>query len=217
MSISHKILVSLFFLIQCILINNYSVTFKFMSQFSSIGIVRYQRSYIKRRKQKCHISYLDTKRLQPTNLFHGRTHRPQHFSRPSKFFSASFISWLIWSMPSSMRSNCSEILIKFSEYRYNQMHMLNWFLHINYKHFTIVIPTVGSDIPKEQGGEKKISWGLGEYLVFLVLRRRCVCASLCIWRLCGVVIPKNVWITGLEDTLLYTGHSTNEGDMVMTG
>ena len=43
----------------------------------------------------------------PTHFFHGRTQRPQHFSMPSRFFSASFISWLIWSIPSSMRSSCS--------------------------------------------------------------------------------------------------------------
>ncbi len=33
---------------------------------------------------------------------------PQHFSMPVKFFSASFISALIWSIPSSILSSCSE-------------------------------------------------------------------------------------------------------------
>lgn len=40
-------------------------------------------------------------------LLHGRTQIPQHFSIPVRFFSASFMSALIWSMPSSMRSSCS--------------------------------------------------------------------------------------------------------------
>lgn len=43
-----------------------------------------------------------------TDLFHGSTQSPQHFSKPSRFFSASRMSWLIWSMPSSIRSSCSE-------------------------------------------------------------------------------------------------------------
>ena len=42
-----------------------------------------------------------------TNLFQGSTQSPQHFSIPSKFFSASFMSLLISSMPSSILSNCS--------------------------------------------------------------------------------------------------------------
>jgi len=39
--------------------------------------------------------------------FHGRTHRPQHFSMPSRFFSAARMSWLIWSIPSPILSICS--------------------------------------------------------------------------------------------------------------
>lgn len=42
-----------------------------------------------------------------THLLQGRTQIPQHFSMPVKFFSASFMSALIWSIPSSMRSSCS--------------------------------------------------------------------------------------------------------------
>lgn len=40
-------------------------------------------------------------------LLQGRTQSPQHFSMPLKFFSASRMSALIWSMPSSIRSSCS--------------------------------------------------------------------------------------------------------------
>lgn len=40
--------------------------------------------------------------------FHGNTHSPQHFSSPSRFFSASSISTLIWFIPSSIRSSCSK-------------------------------------------------------------------------------------------------------------
>lgn len=46
-----------------------------------------------------------------TYLLQGRTHRPQHFSIPVKFFSASRMSALIWSIPSSMRSSCSVYII----------------------------------------------------------------------------------------------------------
>lgn len=42
-----------------------------------------------------------------SHFFHGRTHKPQHFSRPSKLFSASFMSALILSIPSSILSSCS--------------------------------------------------------------------------------------------------------------
>lgn len=42
-----------------------------------------------------------------TYFLQGRTQIPQHFSIPLKFFSASRISALIWSIPSSTRSNCS--------------------------------------------------------------------------------------------------------------
>lgn len=42
-----------------------------------------------------------------TYLLHGQAQRPQNFPRSVKFFSASFISLLIWSIPSSMRSICS--------------------------------------------------------------------------------------------------------------
>ena len=45
--------------------------------------------------------------VTPSHLFQGRIQRPQHFSIPCKFFSASLISVLIWSMPSSTRSSCS--------------------------------------------------------------------------------------------------------------
>lgn len=40
-------------------------------------------------------------------LLHGRTQRPQHFSIPVRFFSASRMSALIWSIPSSILSSCS--------------------------------------------------------------------------------------------------------------
>lgn len=40
-------------------------------------------------------------------LVQGRAQSPQHFSMPVKFFSASRMSSLIWSIPSSIRSNCS--------------------------------------------------------------------------------------------------------------
>lgn len=43
-----------------------------------------------------------------TYLLHGQAQRPQNFPRSVKFFSASFISLLIWSIPSSMRSSCSD-------------------------------------------------------------------------------------------------------------
>lgn len=42
-----------------------------------------------------------------TYFLQGSTQMPQHFSMPLKFFSASRISALIWSIPSSTRSNCS--------------------------------------------------------------------------------------------------------------
>jgi len=42
------------------------------------------------------------------NLLHGQTQRPQHLLSSVKVFSASFMSLLIWSMPSSMRSSCSK-------------------------------------------------------------------------------------------------------------
>lgn len=42
-----------------------------------------------------------------THLLQGKMQSPQHFSIPSRFFSASFMSVLIWSIPSSMRSSCS--------------------------------------------------------------------------------------------------------------
>lgn len=42
-----------------------------------------------------------------TYLLHGHMKRPQHFPKSFKFFSASFMSWLIWFMPSSTRSSCS--------------------------------------------------------------------------------------------------------------
>lgn len=43
-----------------------------------------------------------------TYLLHGQEQRPQNFPRSFKFFSASFMSLLIWSIPSSMRSSCSD-------------------------------------------------------------------------------------------------------------
>lgn len=42
-----------------------------------------------------------------TYLLQGHMKRPQHFPKSFKFFSASFMSWLIWFMPSSTRSSCS--------------------------------------------------------------------------------------------------------------
>ena len=45
--------------------------------------------------------------MRNTHLLQGKTHSPQHFSMPARLLSASFISALIWSMPSSMRSSCS--------------------------------------------------------------------------------------------------------------
>lgn len=44
---------------------------------------------------------------QCAHLLHGRTQIPQHFSIPERFFSASRMSALIWSIPSSILSNCS--------------------------------------------------------------------------------------------------------------
>lgn len=43
-----------------------------------------------------------------TATYLSQAHRPQHLPRSVRFFSASFISELIWSKPSSIRSNCSE-------------------------------------------------------------------------------------------------------------
>lgn len=37
----------------------------------------------------------------------GQIHRPQHWAMSVRFFSASLMSLLIESMPSSIRSNCS--------------------------------------------------------------------------------------------------------------
>jgi len=42
-------------------------------------------------------------------FWHGSTQRPQHPSKPSKLFSASFMPVLILSIPSSMLSSCSTI------------------------------------------------------------------------------------------------------------
>lgn len=42
-----------------------------------------------------------------THLLQGKTQIPQHFSMPDRFFSASRMSALIWSIPSSILSNCS--------------------------------------------------------------------------------------------------------------
>lgn len=42
-----------------------------------------------------------------TYFVHGQMHRPQHLAMSVRFFSASFMSLLIWSRPSSMRSSCS--------------------------------------------------------------------------------------------------------------
>lgn len=49
----------------------------------------------------------DVLRAGQTYLMQGQTHRPQHLAMSVRFFSASFISLLIWSIPSSMRSSCS--------------------------------------------------------------------------------------------------------------
>ena len=43
-----------------------------------------------------------------TYLLQGHEHRPQNCPRLFKFFSASFMSLLIWSIPSSIRSSCSD-------------------------------------------------------------------------------------------------------------
>lgn len=43
-----------------------------------------------------------------TYLLQGHVHRPQNCPRLFKFFSASIMSLLIWSIPSSMRSSCSD-------------------------------------------------------------------------------------------------------------
>lgn len=48
-----------------------------------------------------------SKNLLKDYLLQGKTQMPQHFSMPLKFFSASRMSALIWSMPSSIRSSCS--------------------------------------------------------------------------------------------------------------
>lgn len=42
-----------------------------------------------------------------TSTYLSQEQRPQHLPRSVRFFSASFISELIWSKPSSIRSNCS--------------------------------------------------------------------------------------------------------------
>lgn len=55
-----------------------------------------------------HVVCYEHRQLRVTYLLQGRTHNPQHFSMPVRFFSASRMSALIWSIPSSMRSNCSE-------------------------------------------------------------------------------------------------------------
>lgn len=44
---------------------------------------------------------------EETYFVHGQMHRPQHLAMSVRFFSASFMSLLIWSRPSSMRSSCS--------------------------------------------------------------------------------------------------------------
>lgn len=43
-----------------------------------------------------------------TYLLQGHVHRPQNCPRLFRFFSASIMSLLIWSIPSSMRSSCSD-------------------------------------------------------------------------------------------------------------
>lgn len=43
-----------------------------------------------------------------TYLLQGQEQRPQNAPRSFKFFSASFMSLLIWSIPSSIRSSCSD-------------------------------------------------------------------------------------------------------------
>lgn len=45
--------------------------------------------------------------VRRAHLLQGSTHSPQHFSIPARLLSASFMSALIWSMPSSIRSSCS--------------------------------------------------------------------------------------------------------------
>ncbi len=43
----------------------------------------------------------------PSITYLSQEHRPQHLPRFVRFFSASLMSWLIWSSPSSIRSSCS--------------------------------------------------------------------------------------------------------------
>lgn len=52
-------------------------------------------------------SLIGRKRKVATHLLQGRTQSPQHFSMPARLLSASFMSALIWSIPSSIRSSCS--------------------------------------------------------------------------------------------------------------
>lgn len=54
-----------------------------------------------------HIRIRPLRHMVSTYLLHGHMKRPQHFPKSFKFFSASFMSWLIWFMPSSTRSSCS--------------------------------------------------------------------------------------------------------------
>lgn len=54
-----------------------------------------------------HIRKRPLRYMVSTYLLHGHMKRPQHFPKSFKFFSASFMSWLIWFMPSSTRSSCS--------------------------------------------------------------------------------------------------------------
>lgn len=46
-------------------------------------------------------------RAPPNITYLSQEHRPQHLPRSVRFFSASLMSWLIWSSPSSIRSSCS--------------------------------------------------------------------------------------------------------------
>ena len=65
---------------------------------------------IKKKKKKKERKKTGRHRLElvpSTYLLQGHMKRPQHFPKSFKFFSASFMSWLIWFMPSSTRSSCS--------------------------------------------------------------------------------------------------------------
>lgn len=59
------------------------------------------------KNRRHHIRKRPLRHMVSTYLLHGHMKMPQHFPKSFKFFSASFMSWLIWFMPSSTRSSCS--------------------------------------------------------------------------------------------------------------